>query len=225
MEKSGSLILGILAAFGLSLSACNFYHEKNSKSAVDLSQVDLSYASVNARIFSPQCISCHNLASAKGGIVLDRYEAVKGNLRKVEEAALINQTMPRGRPLDSEDRALLRAWISAGAPRDGTKPLPPFPALKATFTSINKLVFEAKCVSCHRAGEEAEKVILNDYSLLMNSPRDLVLPAKSDESALVIALERTDDHAMPPPDSGLGRLSPSDIATIREWIQSGAKND
>lgn len=133
--------------------------------------------------------------------------------------------MPRSRPLAPEDRQLLSAWISAGAPKEGSSPNPPPPPLQPTFTSIRTLVFEAKCVSCHTTGESAEKVSLTDYSLLMNSPRDLVLPGNADESGLIIDLERTDEHQMPPPDSGLGRLSTLDIATIREWIVNGAKND
>jgi uncharacterized membrane protein len=225
VEKPSSLAIHSLALFGIFLSGCNFYHEKHPKPALDLSQTNLSYATVNSEIFSPQCISCHNSASAKGGVVLESYETVKANLDQIYGSAVINQTMPRTRPLAPEDRALLSAWILAGAPREGTSPNPPPTPLEPTYTSIRKLVFEAKCVSCHTAGESAAKVPLSDYNLLMNSPRDLVLPGNADESGLIIALERTDDHQMPPPDSGLGRISSSAIATIREWILNGAKND
>jgi uncharacterized membrane protein len=108
-----SLLLTLLLLGGA--SSCGFYREK-SQPGVDLTQTDLTYANVNARIFSRQCIECHNSSAAEAGIVLDHYDSVKANLEDIEQEALIEQAMPPDGPLSSSDQTLLRAWIDAGAP-------------------------------------------------------------------------------------------------------------
>ena len=56
----------------------------------------------------------------------------------------------------------------------------------------------------------------------MDSPREIVIPENSEESGIVIAIKRTDDKRMPPPDSG-DALTEIEIQTIEKWIQEGAK--
>lgn len=222
--KSGSLT-GIIAMLVLgAMSSCSFYHAKNQDEDLGFNQSELSYNLVNSRIFSRQCIACHNAASPKGGVVLETYNDVKGMLVRIEQVALINQTMPESGPLSPGSRDLLRAWIAAGAPREGTDPIPP-PNLEPRFRSIRTNIFEAKCIVCHTAGGTAEKVPLIDYAALLNSPRELVLPGNPEESSLVLSVEASDDNQMPPTDSGLGRLSETEISIIKSWIQDGAKDN
>lgn len=205
------------------LSSCGFYRPKNQDGGFSFNQSELSFDLVKSRVLAPRCVACHNSASAKGGVILDNYDDVKANLGRIETAALVNQTMPPTGPLSDSSKELLRAWIDAGAPREGSGATQP--TLEATFTSIRKNVFEAKCVVCHTAGGTAEKVPLVDYTTLLNSPRELVLPGNPTESALVLSIEATDDNQMPPKDSGLGRLSDLEISTIKSWIQDGAKEN
>lgn len=205
-------------------SSCGFYHAKAQSDSQGFSQTEVSYAGVNSRVFSRQCIACHNSSSAKAGIVLDSYDSVKANLGRIEDVALIKQSMPPSHPLDSGSQQLLRAWINAGAPQEG--PVNPnLPPLESKFSSIRAVVFETRCISCHTVGGTAEKVPLVDYTALLSSPRELVLPGNAEESGLILALDRTDDNQMPPKTSGIRHLSEQDISTIKAWIQNGAKDD
>lgn len=213
----GSVVVG-------AASSCGFYHAKAQSDSQGFSQTDVSYAGVNSRIFSRQCIACHNSSSAKAGVVLDNYDTVKANLGRVEDVALIKQSMPPSHPLDSGSQQLLRAWITAGAPQEGPDN-PTLPPLEPKFSSIRTVVFETRCISCHTAGGTAEKVPLVDYTALLGSPRELVLPGNAEESGLILALDRTDDNQMPPKNSGIRHLSEQDISAIKTWIQNGAKDD
>lgn len=212
----------VMALLG-TMSSCGFYREKNQDGDFSYSQGELSYSLVNSRIISRQCVACHNSVSAKAGVVLDSYDSVKQNLNRIEQAALITQNMPPTGPLETSSQKLLRAWIAAGAPKEGTGT--PEPTLEPTFTSIKRNVFEGKCVSCHTTGGEAEKVPLLNYAELLNSPRELVLPGNATESALILAVEATDDRQMPPKTSGLGHLSDREITIIKRWIQDGAQEN
>lgn len=205
------------------LSSCGFYRAKNQDGDFSFQQSELSYSLVNSKIFSSKCIACHNSVSAKDDVVLDSYASVKQNLGRIEQVALISQTMPPTGPLNGSSQELLRAWIAAGAPKEGSGTLPQ--TLEPTFTSIRKNVFEAKCTACHAIGGTAEKVPLTDYAALLASPRELILPGNPTESALVLSIEATGDTQMPPLTSGLGHLGEIEISTIKSWIQDGAKDN
>jgi mono/diheme cytochrome c family protein len=110
-----------------------------------------------------------------------------------------------------------------GCPKEssGGGPTDPPEELKPTYDSIDKNIFQAKCVSCHRAGEDGERVSLAKQDLL-NSPLELVIPGNPDESGLVIAVERTDEKRMPLAKEGYGPLSDKEKEAIRKWIEDGA---
>ncbi len=98
---------------------------------------------------------------------------------------------------------------------------PPDLLLEPKFSSIKEKIFEHKCVSCHGTGITAEKVPLMKWDELLNSPRELVIPKNTEESGLLIAIERTDDKRMPPPSSDFP-LKTEEITAIRDWILQGA---
>ena len=92
----------------------------------------------------------------------------------------------------------------------------------ASFSSIKANIFQNKCLKCHVKGEEAEDVPLDNLSLILRSSRELVVVGKPEESGLVAALKRTDSKQMPPPDSGITRLTQSEISVVEQWIREGA---
>ena len=198
-----------------------------------------TYGSIKRNIFEPRCLSCHReggsgqdipLWSLKGLLDSPRDLVLPGN--PDESGLLISVIRPdyrrmpplySGSALTPQEVAVIRLWISLGAPEGDDPNHPPEP-LESKFSSIRKNVFEMRCIGCHTLGGSANGVPLISYKDLLNSPRDLVLPGNADESGLMIALTRQDAKRMPPPRTGDG-LPDSDIAIIRQWIQSGAKDD
>ncbi len=178
----------------------------------------MSFATLQKRVFIPYCASCHGSA---GGVSVESYSAVKQNLGRIERAALISGSMPKGGSLPQTETDLLRRWIAAGAPENYSDQ-PSTDPLKPNFASIKSKIFEPRCISCHRTGGPASGVPLAVLSDLLNSPREIVLPGNPDESGLVLALERNDSRRMPPTGTGSSALSSAEIATIRRWISLGA---
>ncbi|CAN5630796.1 hypothetical protein BH10BDE1_BH10BDE1_10280 [soil metagenome] len=83
-------------------------------SAAALGAVD--FALVSKQVFQPHCLKCHSTDVAKGDVVLDVYNSAflaRAEVRKNVE----KDAMPRkAAPLSPELKALLFAWIDAGAP-------------------------------------------------------------------------------------------------------------
>jgi uncharacterized membrane protein len=91
-----------------------------SPSASPIAPSNPTFATVNARIFSTQCLKCHDangVKPPKAGVALNTYADVISNLDDIQEEALIEESMPPSGPLSADDEALLKAWISAGTPQ------------------------------------------------------------------------------------------------------------
>ena len=100
-------------------------------------------------------------------------------------------------------------------------------------------IFEAKCIGCHHANN-AVRVILTDVFDpelgLINRPNSwtksqkeiLVVPGDPDASALMLKVESEQlDHKAEgdPMPWNIPRLTESELKTLRDWIESGAKDD
>ena len=180
----------------------------------------LSYSAVREKVILPRCVSCHGNS---GGINLETYSSIKENLARITIATLLEKSMPKGSPLAPDEAILLSQWIKAGSPENsGSTPPPVEEPLKPNFASIKKKVFDIRCTACHTVGGSASGVPFQTRKDLLDSPRDLVLPGNPEESGLWIAITREDNKRMPPPNVG-SKLSDSEIAVIRQWIQDGAK--
>lgn len=124
--------------------------------------------------------------------------------------------------------ALLMPLLGCGAyhetkgsnesPLDQNKPLLP------TFESIKAGVLEPKCVSCHRPGGRATNIPLLTKSDLLESRYDIVIPGNAEESGIVIVLQEGARKKMPPRESGIPGVTAEQLATIRLWIDNGAKD-
>lgn len=92
-----------------------------------------------------------------------------------------------------------------------------------TFTLIKERILSPRCFYCHSAVGSASRVSLETRREVVDSPLEIVIPGNPDESGIIIAITRTDDKRMPPPDSGIPPLTATEIDAIRQWITEGAR--
>lgn len=230
--RKWSLQLGCL----LLLGACNETIIKggNGDRGVDpayCGDMPISYASVNAQIFIKNCTvnGCHGGAAP---IDLSTHESVRGNLPGIKTAVLANRMPPMG-PLSATDKMLLLAWINQGAPlRSEDADLAcgneiegdtdqPEPLLQPTYESLRANVFTQNCLGCHRAGSR-----IGDFAsyeaITSEANRDLFSAPLPENTEFVARLTTQDaTKVMPPPRTGLARLSPEVIEVINAWIANG----
>jgi mono/diheme cytochrome c family protein len=122
-----------------------------------------------------------------------------------------------------------KAKVGPKLPVADTKSLPA-PSKKADVTYVQDIrpIFQKNCFACH--GEQNQCAGLRLDTLkdtlkgTMRGP--VIVPGKSRQSSLVIAVAQLDeDTAMPPPLSSgkSNRLSSKEIGLIRAWIIQGAR--
>lgn len=74
------------------------------------------FAFVSQAVFVPHCVKCHSNQGAKGGVNLEQYANAARHASEIG-ATLDIDDMPRKAPaLDSKLKAIVYAWIDAGAP-------------------------------------------------------------------------------------------------------------
>ncbi len=218
-----------LIAFTVLLNSCNYTFLKsettNSNQAFNLPAEkisQLSYSAISRMVFEPKCVGCHG---DSGNIRLETYSEVVRNLDLIKKTVFVLHSMPKKASLTDEEMAYLWNWINLGAPeqaKNGTS-LPPPDPLVPSFDSINKHVFQATCIHCHKPDGTGKRVML-DHQSLLNSPLELILPGNPDESGLVVDIERIDEKRMPPAKDGYSALSDQTKQVIRQWIRNGAKD-
>lgn len=183
---------------------------------------ELSYSLISQKIFLPKCVSCHGNS---GNVSLESYSDVTRNMALIKKAVFDEKTMPKRGSLTEEELSYLWNWIKLGAPdqpQNGNVDPIPEPIL-ATYESINKNVFQTSCKDCHNPTGSGKRILFDKDSLL-NSPLELIIPGNSDESGLVVAIERIDNKRMPPAKEGYAALKDDAKAAIRKWIENGAKD-
>ena len=202
----------------------------------NFSIASLSYASVNAQVFSAHCLDCHG---TKGGVNLETYGETVKHLGAIKNALLSKQMPPPADaanypPLSESQIGLVVAWIEAGAPElsggipdpvptpepTPNDPLPPAETLKPTYASINKLIFgPKKCLECHVAGGRAEDYPMTTREEIIDPKIGLVNFSEPEKSSLVMSIQ---DGSMPPRRLNLPKIPEEDINVIIEWIRQGA---
>lgn len=220
----------LLIIISSGLAACNYNIVKGDRDSENLMIGTLSenekltmmnYEYISTRIISLHCTSCHG---SSGNVNLETYENLVANLDGIKRTVFQIQSMPKRGSLTIDEKKLLYNWIELGAPQfSAASPPTVSDPLIATYASINKKIFEAKCISCHNP-TGAGKRILFDLQSLLNSPLELIIPQNADESGLVVALERQDDKRMPPAKEGFAELKLEEKTAIRKWIDAGAKD-
>jgi uncharacterized membrane protein len=229
----------------LFLSSCGGYFSDSRSSLRALpgpvfEKTQLSYAFVKQNLFQKRCEGCHSNDRPAAGVVLDSFAAVRTNLDRVVQVALVRKTMPPRSPLSDVETALLTAWFNAGAPEGSTsepaplpKPVPkPVPSpvppegpvvTEGDFDYIKNVLFvKHDCYQCHAPGKQVAHFPLDDLESLKDPVWKVVVPGKPDESSLVFSVETDGRKRMPPIASGDG-LSAVETKIIRDWISRGAK--
>lgn len=86
---------------------------------IDCISVNATFTSVKP-IIAMKCATaaCHNAASAAGGTILETYDQVKAKADRINQRAIIDKTMPSDKPLNANEMAALKCWISSGAPNN-----------------------------------------------------------------------------------------------------------
>ncbi len=193
-------------------------------------------------IFEPHCTRCHSQYAD--------YSAVVGELRSIQNAIESNRMPKNARPLSADLKALLAAWVNAGAPfavavpQKPTQPVnpadpstpvvtptplptpPPPPVLEPTWTSLNRIVFSARCTVCHSPNGEANFLNLTSRQKIFEIRDKEVLGQKyldfnSPDDSYVMSVITDPDSPMPPRDSGFAPLTSKEVDTVREWIRLG----
>lgn len=84
-------------------------------------------------------------------------------------------------------------------------------------------ILDAKCVICHGQTRMSDLDLRESKTALAGGKRGpSIVPGKADESLLFKAVKRDGDLQMPP---GKSSLTTAEIATLRDWINKGAKWD
>jgi len=86
------------------------------------------------------------------------------------------------------------------------------------------------CAACHTPGQAGYVVSgfeLKDYESLMKGTSfgPVVLPGDALTSVLVMLIEGRADPSINMPHGGANPMTKEDIATIRLWVEQGAKNN
>lgn len=91
-------------------------------------------------------------------------------------------------------------------------------------------ILEKHCKACHVPGQAGYIVSgfeLQSYDTLMKGTQygPVVLPGDPLTSVLVMLIEGRADPSLKMPHGDAEPLDPDDIATIRRWVEQGAKNN
>jgi uncharacterized membrane protein len=128
-------------------------------------------------------------------------------------------------------RAVLRVFAAAtsAALLAACNPAPPAPP-PVSFHKDVVPIMEKHCVSCHapgKPGTDASGFVVDSYAAVMKGTKlgPVVLPGDAISSTLIRLVEGRADPSINMPHGQGDKLSAAEIATLRAWVQQGAKND
>ncbi len=177
----------------------------------------LTFSNLSQKVFSPHCIKCHGNFSD--------YDTVKTQINAIVNMVRTN-AMPVGDTLPVDLKSLLFDWAAAGAPQDQTGPLPiPSPEpLAPTYKSLNKNVFQKKCIACHNPAGRASFLDLSSYEALSQA-RSRLFDFRRPERSEIIDEITDSEEPMPPLRSSFAQVTNEEIKTLIKWIQQGIPNN
>jgi len=171
-----------------------------------------SWATVGP-LLADACSSCHSSSNARGGLDLSSYGATLAREGVVvagdpASSLLITVLEAGGHPgrLAAADLALVASWISAGAPLEGA------PAAPSSWDGAVGTAVILRCGACHSDTVALGGIDLSSLEAVLASG-DVVVPGDADASRMVLVQEAG---------SHPGEFTADELATIRQWIESGA---
>lgn len=107
----------------------------------------------------------------------------------------------------------------------------PFGVMAETSNDYSDVhaIFQKHCLDCHESSEPDGNLILDSYEALMKGGESgaSIVPGKSAESLLALMVEgkfeKDGKKKIMPPGAKRKKLEASEIATIKSWIDAGAK--
>lgn len=226
------------------LVACSFQENKlpdKKASALGLN----SFAGLQANIFEPKCMSCHNATARDGDVDLSTYASIMAGRGLVLPGHLSQSlvftevedgSMPKDAPaLKPEEVQAISDWIMAGAPEEGefgsspspivppvtpspVTPPPATPPRAPAYLAVQTRLFDVSCVRCHSGTKPSGRIDLTSYAKVMGNAKKVVVPGAANRSLVYTEIV---NKSMPP----RGTVSAEDLAILRDWINEGAKND
>ena len=177
------------------------------------------WASVGG-LLERNCVICHNGTIA--GMDLATYEgAIRGSesgpvivpgdpansliVQKIEGGAHPGQLSPA-------ELAALKAWIAAGAPREGAGTSGQ-PAAEVWVGGIDALVNE-RCGACHVEAQLGDLSLQTYAAALQGGERGPAIVPGDPEQSVLVQVQREGEHA--------GQLTQQELERIIAWIAAGA---
>jgi uncharacterized membrane protein len=218
----------LLTLLGALIQACNSYTPKDGGQSPGVYGSSVpDFATIQAVVFKPYCLSCHSGAGGnQGNLNLETYAGVAANISNIQQQAVVSRTMPPSGPIPGKAQQALVNWISNNYPEFVNNPAPaPTPggsgsggsgSSNATFTWLNQNLFQPKCVACHGPGGSESRNPLNSYQNIMNM--GWITAGNPSGSRLYQAVS---GGSMPPG----GGVSAATVQALSAWITSGASNN
>jgi uncharacterized membrane protein len=151
----------------LAMSACNYnIAKKDGSTNSDIANLSakMTYAQINELVLGPKCLQCHDGVQRSD---LRSYEKVFAAREDIYTRVFIVKTMPKSPVSMSENEGeLLKTWLKAGAPQFADSPTQEVPVRTPPeqavyWQDLKDKFYQAKCISCHFAGNTDG---LSDYS-------------------------------------------------------------
>jgi hypothetical protein len=177
-------------------------------------------------IFVSQCASggCHDAGSHKKGYILDSYDniiakgIVPGNYAAskiyMSVTGTTEEMMPEdAAPLSSEQIALIKRWINAGALKDSACGSP-CDSNNYTYSNGIQPLMSKYCIGCHGSSSPQGILVLLSYSQVKD--------AVQNRNLMKCVKYETGYSGMP---KGGLHLSQCQIRQLEKWIDSGMQNN
>ncbi len=218
IHLTGFVLMLLLASCG------NYSNETPFKvREIELSEVELDFATIKSAILTPHCIACHS-----------QYNSYAGTKREISRMISVvnNNRMPKNAPaLSSNLKSLLDAWAERGAPEfAGQDPSEPPPVvLTPDWKSIAENIIVPKCVVCHNPQGQAKFLDLSSRQVIFDARNELfgddqkLIDLDAPENSYLISVITDEFEPMPPPPpiSNFGRLSAEEVSVLTKWIELG----
>jgi uncharacterized membrane protein len=144
--------------FLLQLIGCGFRHQKaqpaetnlNGENQVSL-ETKMTYKQIQEKVIAPKCLRCHSSSGGNsGGVNLETLELLSKYGPKINQVALVNQTMPPEHPLSSVEQGMLKNYLSNQVIIPVTIPATnPEVKVGLKWSRIKSEILEKHCLVCH----------------------------------------------------------------------------
>jgi len=115
--------------------------------------------------------------------------------------------------------AILGSLCSSLAAADADKEI-------SFFRDVLPILRQKNCTGCHQPAKQGGEYVMTDFASLLKggeSGEAAIVPGKTDKSYLIEQITPSEGKAAMPKDAP--PLNETQIATIRKWIEQGAKDD